>query len=249
MSLPEGRDPDSYIFEVGPDRFRELADNAEDMMTFLVMAAIKKHGLSLQGKIRIVDALKGPLGALQDSVSRAVYVKELSERLGIDEPAILEKIRVSVPKPRSNVALSIEKNASKLEETLISMMLQSPDTLSNFDAQEVVNSMETTDLKTLGKIILEKYRANEILVGADLITELEDPNIRKLVSSLSVGERTWDRESCLKIVNQYKNNLRKRQEKALLRRIKEAEKADNQALLNQLLEEKQKGVRERSITS
>jgi HKD family nuclease len=53
----------------------------------------------------------------------------------------------------------------------------------------------------------------------------------------------------MKIVGQYKNNLRKRQEKALLRKIKDAEKADNQVLLNQLLEEKQKGVRERLLTS
>jgi DNA primase len=249
MSLPEGRDPDSYIFEVGPDRFRKLADNASDMMAFLVTSAIKKNGLSLQGKIRIVDSLKGPLGALPDSVSRAVYVKELAERLGIDESAILEKIRISVRKSTNTVSTPRTKNGSRLEKTLIAMMLQSPEMLSDFDAQEVVDSMETAVLRTLGRIILEKYRANEILVGADLITEMEDPKIRKIITSLSVGERSWDRESCMKIVGQYKNNLRKRQEKALLRKIKDAEKADNQVLLNQLLEEKQKGVRERLLTS
>jgi DNA primase len=249
MSLPEGRDPDSYIFEVGPDRFRKLADNASDMMAFLVTSAIKKNGLSLQGKIRIVDSLKGPLGALPDSVSRAVYVKELAERLGIDESAILEKIRISVRKSTNTVSTARTKKGSRLEKTLIAMMLQSPEMLSDFDAQEVVDSMETAVLRTLGRIILEKYRANEILVGADLITEMEDPKIRKIITSLSVGERSWDRESCMKIVGQYKNNLRKRQEKALLRKIKDAEKADNQVLLNQLLEEKQKGVRERLLTS
>jgi DNA primase len=249
MTLPDGRDPDSYIFEVGADKFRKRAENASDMMTFFLSSAIKKYGFSLQGKIRIVDALKGPIGALPDSVSRAVYVKELAERLEIDESAILEKIRNSTRKSTYNAPKPSSKNVSRLEETLIAMMLQSPEVFSDFNAQEVVDSLETAALRTLGRLILEKYRRNEIPVGADLINEVEDPKIRKMISSLSVEEKSWDRESCMKIIGQYKNNLRKRQEKVLLKKIKAAEKADNQVLLTQLLEEKQKGVLERSLTS
>jgi DNA primase len=249
MTLPEGKDPDSYIFETGTEKFMHLADNASDMMAFLVNSAIKKHGLSLQGKIRIVDTLRGPLAALPDRVSRAVYVKELAERLEIDESAILEKIRDATRKSTTKAPLPRGKNVSRLEETLIAMMLQSPDVFSDYDTQEIVDSLETPALRTLGKLILDKYRANEMFVGADLISEVKDPKIRKIISSLSVGGKAWDHESCKKIIVQYKNNLRKRQERALLKKIRAAEKADNQILLTQLLKEKQKGVQERSLTS
>ncbi len=56
MVLPEGQDPDSFIFEVGRDGFDERAEQALDLMSFLLESAINKHGLSPQGKVRIVDA-------------------------------------------------------------------------------------------------------------------------------------------------------------------------------------------------
>jgi DNA primase len=92
MVLPEGKDPDSYVFQVGRDGFYNRAERALDLTNFLVESVIKKHGLSLEGKVRIVDALKGPLGSLVNGVSRAVYIKDLAERLDIDESAILEQV-------------------------------------------------------------------------------------------------------------------------------------------------------------
>ncbi len=73
-----------------------------------------------------------------------------------------------------------------------------------------------------------------------MIAQVHDSQIRNVISSLAVEEGLWDRESCLKIVGQYKTCLRKRQERVLLRKIKEAEKADNQELLHELLGEKQR---------
>jgi hypothetical protein len=48
-----------------------------------------------------------------------------------------------------------------------------------------------------------------------------------------------DRESCQKIVKQYQAKLRKRQIRLLSKKIKEAERTNDQELLNQLLAEKQ----------
>lgn len=249
MTLPQGSDPDSYIFKAGPKAFRDLADKALDMMKFLMVSAINRFGLSLQGRVKVVEVLIPPLVSLTDSVVRAVYVKELSERLDIDEAAILEKIRNSSRKDRPVVSERPGKRGSRLEETLVAMMLNAPDMLSNIDTTELVESFETPTLKSLGKIILQKYGAGGVALGADLIGRTEDPQLQELISSLCVEERSWDRQSCLKIVGQYKNNLRKRQERTLLRRIKDAEKANNEILLKQLLEEKQRRMRERMGTS
>jgi DNA primase len=247
MSLPEGRDPDSFVFEVGGDRFRKAADEASEMMGFLIASAMSKYGLSLQGKVRIVEALKGPLRSLSDNVSRAVYIRDLSERLDIDESAILERVRTSVKKAEGSVSASLGRtqSASRLEETIIAMMLQSPDALGGFDAREIVEAMETAALRKLGRVILDKYGENQLTARADLITQTEDPQIRSLISSLVMEEGSWDRDSCSKIVSQFRTQLRKRQEKLLLRRIREAEKADDEVLLNELLAEKQKRMRER----
>jgi DNA primase len=248
MTLPEGKDPDSYIMEAGGDQFRKMADEALGVMEYIMASVIKKHGLSLQGKVKIVEALKGPLGSWPDSVGRAVYVKELAERLDIDETAILEQVRSSAPKTKKTDSPTKGTSVSRLEETVIGVMLQHPDVISSLNAQEIVESFETAVLKKVGQVILERIEANQPLASADFIEQIQDPQMRNVISSLAVGEGSWDRDSCLKIVSQYCSSLRKRRERLLLRRIKEAEKAHDEPLLLELLEEKQRRVHERLTT-
>jgi len=246
MRLPEGTDPDSYIFEAGGDQFGEMAQEALDMMEFMMASAIRKHGLSPQGKVKIVEALKGPLGSLEDSVGRAIYVKGLAERLDIDESAILERIRASAPRDKKRGLRAKGPNTSKLEETLVAMMLQCPDSLSDFNVKEIVDSLESSALKKVGQIVLERLGTDEPATGADLIAQTEDPDIRNVISSLTIDGKLWDDESCLKIVNQYRASLKKKQARLLSKRIKEAEKACDERLSLELLAEKQKLVASRT---
>jgi DNA primase len=245
MRLPEGRDPDSYVLEKGGHSFRQLADQALGMMEFLIDSAVRNYGLSPQGKVRIVEALKGPLSLMVEGVSRAVYVKDLAERIDVDEAAILQQIRTSTEKRKKRISATRPSNGSKLEETLVAMMLQRPDIMSGIDAREIVEGFETKLLKQVGKMILEGFRASHPTGGADLLAQVEDPEIRSVISALALEDRSWDRESCLKIVGQYQGYLRKRQDKALLKKIKKAEEADNQKLLHELLAEKQRRLRGR----
>jgi DNA primase len=240
IGLPEGKDPDSYLLEAGGSQFRLMAEQALDAMEFLMASAIKKHGLSPQGKVRIVEALRGPLGSLADGVSVAVYVRDLAERLDIDESAILERIRSSATRGKRERSPAKSGNGSKLEQTVIAMMLQYPEILSGFNAQEIVESLETTVLRKIGQIILDRFKADQPVAGADLIAESHDPEIRNVISFLEVKDGSWDRESCHKIVNQYQACLIKKQQRLLLSRIREAEKAKDEQLLLELLAEKQR---------
>jgi DNA primase len=242
LILPGGKDPDSYVFEVGGDGFLKAADEALGVMPFLIASAIKKHGLSLEGKVRVIETLKGPLGSLLNSVSRSVYIKELAERLDIDESAILEQVRsaskdkkaVPVPQPQPQ-----PRHGSKLEEALVAIMLQWPEIFSTLDPEELVEGFETVEFKKLGRLILEKSVPDRPVTGADLIAETDDPQIRNLMSSLLMEEIQQDRDSCQKIVKQYQAQLRKRKIRLLSKKIKEAERTNDQELLNQLLAEKQ----------
>jgi len=93
MVLPDGYDPDSYLFKFGQKSFLEEYSKAKSIMAFLIDFSEKKHGDSIEGKIQIISDMKKPLSDINDSVARSLYVKELAERLNIDESAILEKVR------------------------------------------------------------------------------------------------------------------------------------------------------------
>jgi len=246
--LPEGRDPDSYVFEVGSEGFLRRVERALGIMEFLIASAIDKYGLSPEGKIRIVDALKGPLRSLANGVSRSVYVRDLSERLNIDESVILREIRDSKGSEKKRVSPVKPQGGSRLEETLIAIMLQAPQILGSFNVRKIVASLETVALKKVGEMILQRVDANVPVTAADLIAQTEDPEIRNVISSLSLKETYSDYERALKIVGQYEAKLRKQEQRLLLRRIREAEKANNQELVHQLLAEKQERARELNRT-
>jgi len=240
LILPEGKDPDSYVFAVGADGFLKAAENALGVMSFLIASAIKKHGLTLEGKVRIIETLKGPLSSLLDGVSRSIYIRDLAERLDIDESAILGQVRASATKGKKRVFLPKPRHGSKLEEALVAIMLQYPEALSDLDPEKIVEGFETEELKKLGRMILERSSSGGPAKGVDLIAQTDDVQVKSLISSLSMEEIEADRDSCYKIVRQYQAHLRKRQIRLLSRKIKEAEKTDDQKLLNQLLAEKQK---------
>ncbi|NVM57964.1 MAG: hypothetical protein HWN51_07590 [Desulfobacterales bacterium] len=157
----------------------------------------------------------------------------------------MEQIRMSTRKEKKAVSVAKPRHGSKLEETVVAMMLQCPQILSSFDAEEIVESLETTVLKKVGQMILGRVRANQPVTSAELIGQTQDAQIRNVISSLLLEETPWDRDSCLKIVGQYQARLRKQQGRVLLRRIREAEETNNQKLLHQLLAEKQKRAQQR----
>lgn len=92
LVLPTGNDPDSYVVKHGQKAFNELALSAKTMMQFLLQVSIDTHGLSVEGRIRILDDMKKQLILIHDSALRSLYVKELAETLNIDEKAVLEKV-------------------------------------------------------------------------------------------------------------------------------------------------------------
>jgi len=218
------------------------------MMEFLMASAIDRYGLSLEGKAKVVEAMKGLLGALEDGVARSLYVKSLAERLDIDETAILERVRSSVQKTNQQVSGPKPGAGCKLEETLVAMMLHLPEVMSRCDAQEIIDSFETNTFKEIARMIMGEYEARRDVTGADLMARTEDPEIRNLISSLSMRDRTWDEQSCLTIVRQYQNQLRSKERRRLSQKIKAAEKARDETLVLELLAEKQRCIREDNKT-
>jgi len=264
LVLPEGYDPDSYLFEFGYESFMNEALKAKSIILFLIESAVKKHGLSIEGKIRIISDLKHPLANINDSVKRSLYIKELAEIIGIDETAILEKVRtISGNKsikpnkelPDKTQDRNLTLKGDKHERKIIAMMLQFPEILPEIISRNILDHFENGSLKLIGQLVL-KQRDREGLrdelhdvstrsngMVSDIINSIDDREKRSIVASLSVaplsiGEDLWGREGCLKLLSQFKL-FRKSQKKTLLQKIKAAEECNDHELLLELLKKKQ----------
>ncbi len=251
--LPAGHDPDSYLFSSGSEAFMDVVSKALGIIPFLIESAVKKHGLSVEGKIRIISDLKGPLALINDRIARSLYIQKISERIGVDEAAVLEKVRETSSRKTtiSNQIYHFDKTGvktkapkemgSKLERKIIEMMLQFPDAISEVTRRNLLKHFEDEMLRSIGEMIVG-YSGPFNQFVSDMITSIDNEEKKRTINSLAIGEDLWEKEGCHKLMNQFES-IKHRRENTLLLKIRAAEMRDDKEELLALLKEKQNQAR------
>jgi DNA primase len=267
LVLPAGHDPDSFVFEHGPEAFMEAASHSPGIITFLMNRAVDKYGLSTEGKIRIISELQQSLAAINDRVAQALYVKQLSEKIGIAESTILERIRAISTKNsrigypgdpthtfRSGLQRRDEKNTvlaadkdpegifvgSRIERQIIAMMIQFPDILPDIKKFNVLKLFNDDTLRRIGESILD-FNPTSADQVSELMSGIDDPPTQALIASLALENESWNRKGCLRLIGRFVESGRKLRNGGLLEtQIKDAEKRNDHKLLLKLLSKKQK---------
>ena len=256
LVLPEGHDPDSFVFENGPEAFLSAASNSPGIITFLMDCAIRRHGLTPEGRLRIIAEMQEPLSAVNDRVAQSIYIRQLAERIDIAETAVLERIRaVAVTKshpsaPNSNYAVSVGRlpkdvvpdagSSIRFERRIIAMMLQFPEILPDVKNYNALEYFENATLKSIGAMIL-KFNPTSADQVSELMSEIQNAQNESLIAALSLAEESWDRKGCLKLLGKFVDVRQKlRNNRLLEEQIKAAEKSNDHDLLFALLGKKQK---------
>ena len=266
LVLPAGHDPDSFVFEHGPEAFLQAASKSPGIITFLINRAVDKYGLSTEGKIRIISEMQQILAAINDSVAQALYIKQLAEKIGIAETAILERIRdisakklrtgtayipSNAPPPGSQIGVETESvlevkgpegilTGNRIERQIIAMMIQFPEILPDVNNYKILELFNDDMLKGIGESIL-KFNPSSAEQVSELMSQVGDKQKQALIASLAMGDESWNRKGCLRVLGKFVENGRKHREGGVLeRQIKAAEKSNDHTLLLKLLSKKQK---------
>jgi DNA primase len=254
LVLPKGHDPDSFLMAFGPDDFMKAAKQAMGMIPFMVESAVAKYGLSIDGKVRIVNDLKSAILATADPVARSLRIKQLAERIGVDETIILQKVRHAGPAPgraawlqgrpdtgKKPTPAPVRGETYRLERQVVTMMLQFPEMIADIERGRIMDHFSDPGLAEIGQGIIDHFaHAGSDIAG--LVARWEDPEKKAVVARLSLTDEHWDREGCLNLINQFSAIIRRR-DKGLLKRIDAAEKNGDEKLLTALLQEKQNQAR------
>ncbi len=261
MLLPKGHDPDSFLREFGVEAFNETAAKSRSVITFIMESAQKKYGLSVDGKMQIIEELKVPLASIQDTGARNSYIKEVWEHLGVKEYDIQDKVDEAIaairkaeqsqgnrPKSQGLREHQPEKplkgkaknqtTGTGLERQILAMMLQYPEILPDIIQDKVLDYFTTEALKTLGELILSMKNEKDRGVSK-LISLVDEEEKRNILASLSIKEEMWNRRDCRKVITKFIQNSPLRYSVSLTEQIKAAEKDNNLDLLFKLLQEKQ----------
>ncbi len=95
--LPAGHDPDTFVREKGLEELERLLDTATPLAEFALTKMIEEHGLTLDGKSRIVEELRPLVQAAASPLQRSVVVAHFSEKLGIDARQLNDLLTTNAP--------------------------------------------------------------------------------------------------------------------------------------------------------
>lgn len=95
--LPEGQDPDSYIKEVGHSAFKAYIDeHAEDFVIFKANLLLEEAGNDPIKKSEVLRDIVDSIAKIRDMLKRAVYIKECSRIMEIEESVIVQSVNKKI---------------------------------------------------------------------------------------------------------------------------------------------------------
>ena len=248
VRLPGKHDPDSFLRGGHRDEFQEMLFQAIPIFDFFIGEVLSRSDLgSADGKARAIDEILPMVERIRNRIVRESYVKKLSERLVLKEEVVLDAMR-SPPQRgegrREELKQVIQKKMyPKTEEAILQIMLHFTHLIPEIAEDGVLDDFENQKMKTIAKTLKEIYFEKGALVISDILAYVEDDELRSKISEWVFLDGTFDEASLEKTLRDCFRKIKmgklKRDEEALLRRIREVEKEDRQDLLGELLAKRQ----------
>jgi DNA primase len=229
--LPADTDPDSYLFEAGPEKFSAEVQQAEPMMTFFFDQQIRSVKPQIQDRVRVVDRLIPYLKALTSEVERAYYISYMSDRLKIDESVLWRALKGfrTVGKNSGPIQKTLtERPVPGLEWHIIEALLLIPQAAPLFLNKDRTDLFDSPETGFIYKTIREIYQRQGHVDPGLLLDRLEDQSLKNRVSVLAIRE-PMDPEDDKIFLSDLSRRIHlkelQRQEKELYREIRSKEKS------------------------
>jgi DNA primase len=256
LVLPDGHDPDSFVRESGVDAFQGAVEKAPGIVGFIIDSAVRRFGLSVEGKVRIINELQPLLTDIDDPVSRSLYIRELSDRIDVDERAIQEKIRqMTVQMDRGYRKIQTATTTDgrggdrirrefKLEKLIVTMLLQYPEMIPDVEKSGIIDRFCDAKLQSIGRVVIENSR-NVRMNISELMEAGRHPELKQAIAALAMGELDgWSRKDCLRMIGQYRK-ISDPDRRQIVEQIKSAEAAGDHETVARLLQlQQQRGKRQ-----
>lgn len=211
--FPDGEDPDSYSRNLGAMGFQQfLKENAEDFINFKTKLLLDGHDNDPVKKAETISHIISSISTIPNQVKRAVYMKETSNLLGMEEQMLyseLNKILIKQRKEKQKEAfrdqpkkLIEDVEAAQKKEAFDSVVNQEKETiriLINYGFNKIEDEYNLVEhyLDELDPVEFSNPIYNKILhifkeelrngkvVDIDYFKSYPDENIRNVVIDLT----------------------------------------------------------------
>jgi DNA primase len=249
--LPEGHDPDDFVRTYGRGEMEALVARAVPMVDYYIDEILGGRGTLEEDRDKLREAVAF-LGRIGNAVERNRFIKEVAERLNVDEDVLKTGVLEALSRPAGSQTEPARKKIvwepDHLELSLIHMMLECPKRIPEA-ASGALACFKTGELKSLGERLLA---ASEKGGGAipdlfSLVNGLDESPVRARLLDLLMRESPYPDELIDRLmaatIRKICERSNKERRKILTRQIKDAERVKDEGL-ESLVMEKNRLLRE-----
>jgi len=245
--LPDGYDPDDYVKEYGAAALEDAIARAPMMVDYYI-DAIMGGGDTLEDNLDATRDAVSFISAIGDPIERDLFIKRVSERLGIDQRLLKNKVEkashgrrapADAPPPGKKETGKVDT----VELNLIYMMMEYPEKVPVVAREGVLNCFGSEELKRLGEAI-----TGEGGDMASLIGDLEDSPVKERLLKLMMERPFPDREIADRVfddnIKQVRSKWYKGRHALLKRELIKAQHTGDRELSDSLLRDRDRLLKE-----
>ena len=255
VSLPPEHDPDTFVQQHGPDALLQRAERAQSVLDFYLEQLAQRHDLaSVEGKTRAVEALKPLLAKLRDAVRRDLLLREVAQRLAIDEQALRQELQASVRIQRATRRTAEEPpqeavpDPPKHELEFIGLLLNFPQFIPGTADQFAPEALSDARTQALCRLLFDRHAQSKAIDHGMIINQLQDDALSRLYTRCAA--LGFDEDQAEQMWRDYlsrfqRDSLEARQAQALQALAQAAQSGDSaevariQAELSQIAQQRQ----------
>ena len=211
LSLPSGHDPDSFIYQFGPEKFLEKLKNAKPFVETFIDDIIADGDLTTpMGKVAVVNQVLPILINVKNTIERTEWISILTERAKIEDQALLNELKNAIKQDKTIVSDPLKKNGHQnkknVELYLVRLMFSDKELALKIKEKVKIEDFIDPDLRL---IVGSCYRllAEGCELKVDFImNQIDEPNIRNLLSEIGVTSIPFDNpkqtvRDCINAIN------------------------------------------------
>lgn len=226
--LPESLDPDDYIKKYGADSLKEKITNAEELFIQLLSRWLKDFKYTAIEKLEFMARVKPLLESISEPSLKSLYVKEVAERLNVEEVWVREQLtkkqKTTVESPEASPEVFDVANPPKVclqgtpkdELYLLGISVNYLELLEKIIDSGVVEQFSNENAQTLLARVIDKYRQKPSdfdKLAALVVSMVEVPE--ELTGLFNFWSRNGDEDEVKrateKCINRVKERFLKRQ--------------------------------------
>lgn len=170
--LEPGEDPDSYLQKKGPEGLLAETAKALPIISFALKDAREQFGdESVDGRLKVLDAIVPYLAKIKDRAVLGVYLKEIGDELRIEQGDLRAKLASIKSRDQRRLKQEREQEPTprfhRTEELLVHIMIRNPAAVQSVKKQISPDDLKSPELSKIVEKIFSGVTFDSLISNID----------------------------------------------------------------------------------